>query len=108
MLSVAGLPASRLLGRSRRRVYFVGPGVRARGVLNPPRAPPGFFFVGVNMADAPYVPTLEQIAEACRSIQSTWSPADERQRRTGTSKQQRPYEVPQVSTPTDSRGERLG
>lgn len=65
-----------------------------------------FSILGVIMAGPLYTPTPSEIRKACRELRTGWSATEERQRRTGTTKQ-RPFELVEVSTPTDRHGEPL-
>lgn len=52
-------------------------------------------------------PSPEQIRQLCRNLQRTWTAAEERSHRTGSSKRQ-PLEIEPVPTPKNDRGQEMG
>ena len=55
------------------------------------------------MAAANCIPTDEQILEASKRIQRTWSPGEERSRRTGSARRIR-FRLPATKCPRDKYG----
>lgn len=60
------------------------------------------------MAKADFVPTPEQIRQACLELQRNWTPDEERYRRVGPARFSQRYAIPtEVPAPRDRFGQLL-